>query len=148
MNKLMKWVRTNGNLHLEVLVNGGWKHYKNCPYVVADAETSSNNGFATAQSCLRNGYKYIRVIEVADFLKHNKTLDLLNEIYKNLSEDLPVELNLEQIDSSHINSLLAVGNWLKIEFKTATLRQSLFMSGGLEIYRRVLEDKIYGSQSN
>lgn len=142
MSKLMKWVRTNGSLHLEVLVGKEWKHYKDSPLNTADAAISSKSGFATAQNGLRNGYKYLRVIEVVDFLKYKQPVDLFEEVQASLSKDLPVELNLEGVDYLHMDSLLGVVNLLKTVFEISNLKESLFFSGGKEVYRRELEDMI------
>lgn len=143
MKKLMKWVRTDGNLHLKVLVGEDWVHYKNSPLATKDATISSNSGFATAQNGLRNGYKYVRVIELVDFLEHRKALELLNEIHNCLSEELPVEINLEGAKSLDIDGLLAVINWLKTVFKLSILQESLSFTGGSESNRSVLENRVW-----
>lgn len=80
---------------------------------------------------------------MVDFLKHRKALELLNEIHNCLSEELPVEINIEGAESLHVESLLAVINWLKTVFKLSILQESLSFSGGLESDRSVLESLGY-----
>lgn len=140
MKKLMKWVRTDGSLHLEVLVDGVWKHYKNSPLVKADAAISSNSGFATAQNCLRNGYKYMKVIEVVDFLEYKTTGELVEEIRNSIVQSQPVELNLEGMDSSLMDGLYDMIEQLRSVIELETLRNSISFCGGLELYQRVLQN--------
>ena len=135
----MKWVRTNGSLHLKVLVGKEWKHYKDSPLNTADAAISSKSGFATAQNGLRNGYKYMRVIEVYDFLEYKTIGELVEEIRNSILQNQPVELNLEGVDSPLMNELYDMIERLRSLIEVETLKNSISFSGGLDLHQRVLQ---------
>jgi len=139
--KLLRWIRNNGNLQLEVLQDGKWINYKQSLFYKKDAKTSSNSGFATAQKYLKKGYKYIKVIEVVDFLEHKEVLELFEEIRFNIVHSIFVELDLEGVDSLLMDKLLKVMDLLKAEITRVNIPlvlQYLSFDRGLELYRQIL----------
>ena len=138
--KLMKWVRTNGNLHLEIFIDNKWKHYKETLFVVPDAAISSQNGFATAQNCLKNGYSYVRVIEVSDFLEHKTVEDLVADMSGSIVQHQSVELNLYNVNSNLMDKLIETMFLLRGKFDLSVLSELITFSNGLELYKRVLSD--------
>ena len=131
----MKWVRTGENLHLEILIDGKWKHYKNTPFVTTEGFISSNNGFATAQKALKNGYKYMRVLHKDDFVDYDL---FYQEALKYFREELPVELDLSGFDEEGVRKLEKSIRLLVDIFGEQKVRLLLSLKNDNPIFRDII----------